>query len=104
MPLSSDVRFRNLRGPEQGLRALRGPSCAIKLRIAESEISEYNSSAEVRMKFRTVCSRCLRTAFAFTAAAACAQVVQNSNTISADLQDWPMYNYDSFGTRWNRGE
>jgi polyvinyl alcohol dehydrogenase (cytochrome) len=56
------------------------------------------------MKFGTACSRYLRTAFAFTAVVACAQGVQNSTTISADLQDWPMYNYDSFGTRWNRGE
>ena len=24
--------------------------------------------------------------------------------VSGDPQDWPMYNRDSFGTRWNRGE
>jgi polyvinyl alcohol dehydrogenase (cytochrome) len=57
------------------------------------------------MRFRTACSRCLPTALAFTVtAAACAQGVQSSNTVSTDLQDWPMYNSDSFGTRWNRGE
>jgi polyvinyl alcohol dehydrogenase (cytochrome) len=56
------------------------------------------------MKFRTACSRNLPVAFVITVAAACAQGVQTSNAISTDPQDWPMYNYDSFGTRWNRGE
>jgi polyvinyl alcohol dehydrogenase (cytochrome) len=57
------------------------------------------------MKFRTACSRNLPAAFVIAvAAAACAQGAQNSNTISTDPQDWPMYNYDSFGTRCNRGE
>lgn len=33
-----------------------------------------------------------------------AQNVPAPQAISTDPQDWPMYNHDSFGTRWNSGE
>jgi polyvinyl alcohol dehydrogenase (cytochrome) len=57
------------------------------------------------MKLRTAYFRCLHTALVITAAAAaCAQGAQSAKAGNTDPQDWPMYNYDSFGTRWNRGE
>src|SRR3954470_10431548 len=63
----------------------------------------HRREVDMRAQISRLC--CLPAALTFTLAIhISAQDPPTPQTISTDPQDWPMYNHDSFGTRWNRGE